>query len=120
MPEENQRKGKLSDRHWLYSLKMVILSAARKGSGPPGLGDHIARSIHKNQIIYYYERKEVKMATLYDITERNIERCTIEQLKDSLTRIESCVEKSLRGIVESQIRDGIKRKEREGGESWLK
>ena len=54
------------------------------------------------------------MPTLYDITERNIERCTIEQLKDSLTRIESCVEKSLRGIVESQIRDGIKRKEKEG------
>ena len=47
MTEENQRRGKLSDRHWLYSLKMVILSVARKGSGPPGLGDHIARSIHK-------------------------------------------------------------------------
>jgi hypothetical protein len=54
------------------------------------------------------------MPTGYDIIERNIERCTIEQLKDSLTRIESCVEKSLRGIVESQIRDGIKRKEKEG------
>jgi len=52
------------------------------------------------------------MPTLYDITERYIERCTIEQLKDSLTRIESCVEKSLRGIVENQILEGIKSKER--------
>jgi len=53
-----------------------------------------------------------KMPTLYDITERYIERCTIEQLKDSLTRIESCVEKSMRGIVENQILEGIKSKER--------
>ena len=69
MPEENQGKGKLSDRHWLYSLKMVILSAARKGSGPPGLGGRCVWGSDMEGLVIVKEiRLEIPIHILHGIS----------------------------------------------------